>query len=233
LKDVYVLKPSASGPEGSLLEATDGNLYGGLGFGGVYHLGLVGSLNSSTGVLSFLYSFGANRADGVVPRAGLIQASDTNLYGVTAGGGQADVGVTFQLKLDGSYTELYSFVGSKFNSGVFADTLKQHTSGKFYGTTEVGGTHGLGSVYSLDMGLGPFVAMQKYQGTVGSKTQILGQGFTGATSVSYNGVPATSFSVLSDTYMTAVVPAGASSGSIAVTTPSGILTSDKIFVVKN
>ncbi len=233
LKDIYILKPSASGPSGPLLEGMDGNLYGGLDFGGTYHLGLVGSLNGSTNVLSFLYSFGADRADGIGVNGGLVQASDTNLYGVTTGGGQEFVGVIFQLMLSGSYTPLYSFVPSQLSSGVLANTLKQHTSGKLYGTTELGGTHGLGSVYSLDMGLGPFVAMQKYQGTVGSKTQILGQGFTGATSVSYNGVPATSFSVLSDTYMTAVVPAGASSGSIAVTTPSGILTSDKIFVVKN
>jgi len=204
-----------------------------LGFGGVYHLGLVGSLNSSTGVLSFLYSFGANRADGVVPHAGLVQASDTNLYGVTAGGGQADVGVIFQLKLDGTYTELYSFVGSKFNSGVFADTLKQHTSGKFYGTTEVGGTHGLGSAYSLDMGLGSFVTFVQPTGSVGQAAQILSQGLTGTTSVTFNGVPASSFTIVNDTYMTAVVPSGATTGKVVVTTPGGALTSNVSFRVVN
>ena len=233
LKDVYILRPTAAEPAGPLVEAADGNLYGGLDFGGTYNLGLVASLNSTTGVLSTLYSFGANRADGVVPNGGLVQASDTNFYGLTAGGGQGDVGVIFQLKLDGSYAPLYSFVPSQFNSGVLAYTLTQHTGGKFYGTTEVGGTHGLGSVYSLDMGLGPFVAFVQAAGSVGGTAQILGQGFTGTTSVTFNGIPATSFRVFADTYMTAVVPSGATTGKVVVTTPGGALTSNVSFRVVN
>jgi len=41
--------------------------------------------------------------------------------------------------------------------------------------------------------------------------QILGQGLTGST-VTINSVSATSFKVVSDTYMTAVVPTGATTG---------------------
>jgi hypothetical protein len=58
--------------------------------------------------------------------------------------------------------------------------------------------------------------------------QILGQGFTGTTSVT-NGVAATKFSVVSDTYMTAVVPAGATTGAVVVATPAGNLTSNVSF----
>jgi hypothetical protein len=54
----------------------------------------------------------------------------------------------------------------------------------------------------------------------------------GTTSVSFNGIAAPSFKVLSDTYLTAVVPSGATTGPVVVTTPGGTLTSNKNFVVK-
>ena len=81
------------------------------------------------------------------------------------------------------------------------------------------------------MGLGPFVALARYHGRVGSTAQILGQGLSGATGVAFKGVAATSFKIMSDTYMTAVVPSGATTGPVVVTTPSGTLTSNKSFRV--
>ena len=54
---------------------------------------------------------------------------------------------------------------------------------------------------------------------------------TGATRVTFNGVAATKFSVVSDTYMTAVVPAGATTGAVVVATPAGNLTSNVSFRV--
>ena len=67
-------------------------------------------------------------------------------------------------------------------------------------------------------------------GRVGQMGPILGQGFTGATDVSINGVPA-SFTIVSDTYIQATVPQGATSGYVTVTTPSGVLTSNVPFNV--
>ncbi|MGB7584278.1 MAG: IPT/TIG domain-containing protein, partial [Terriglobales bacterium] len=59
---------------------------------------------------------------------------------------------------------------------------------------------------------------------------ILGQGFTGTSSVMLNGTPA-SFTVVSDTFIRATVPAGATTGYVTVTTPSGVLTSNVPFRV--
>lgn len=56
--------------------------------------------------------------------------------------------------------------------------------------------------------------------------QILGQGLTGSTAVTVNGISATSFKVVSDTYMTAFVPSGATTGPVVVTTRKGTLTSN-------
>ena len=93
----------------------------------------------------------------------------------------------------------------------------------------MGGTNFDGIVYRLDGGLGPFVTFIQPTGKVGKTAQILGQGLTGTTSVTFNGVPAAKFSVVSDTYMTAVVPAGASTGAVVVATPAGNLTSNVSF----
>jgi hypothetical protein len=59
---------------------------------------------------------------------------------------------------------------------------------------------------------------------------LVGQGFTGTTAVSLNGTPAT-FTVVSDTFIRATVPAGATSGYVTVTTPEGTLTSNVPFRV--
>jgi hypothetical protein len=60
---------------------------------------------------------------------------------------------------------------------------------------------------------------------------ITGSKFTGATAVTFNGTPVTSFTVDSPTQITAVVPAGATSGPISVTTPLGSATSATSFTV--
>ena len=110
--------------------------------------------------------------------------------------------------------------------------LVQHTNGKFYGATESGGfpVTNSGEFFSLDVGLGPFINLVLLSGKAGSTAQILGQGFTGTTSVKFNGVAAT-FTVVSDTYLTAKVPTTGSTGVITVVTPSKTLTSYRKFKV--
>jgi uncharacterized protein (TIGR03437 family) len=66
---------------------------------------------------------------------------------------------------------------------------------------------------------------------VGTAVTIQGNSFTGTTKVTFGGVAATSFQVLSDTQVGALVPAGAVSGHIAITTPGGTGTSTTNFTV--
>ena len=68
-------------------------------------------------------------------------------------------------------------------------------------------------------------------GPAGTSVTITGTAFTGTTAVTFNGVNATSFTVNSPTQITAVVPAGPTTGKIAVTTPSGTAESTTNFNV--
>ena len=216
-------------PISPVIEGSDGNLYGTAVQGGSSLGGVVFKL-SARGSLTILHNFrdASCPNDGQYPIAGLIQASDGNFYGATSKGGKTDAGVIFEVGADGSYSVLYDFDGGHGYGPV--SNLIQHTNGKIYGMTNQGGTSNSGVVYSLDLGLPPFVALARTWGRVGQAGGILGQGFTGATSVSLNGVPAP-FKVVSDTYLTATVPPGATSGYVTVTTPSGTLTSNKKFIV--
>jgi uncharacterized protein (TIGR03437 family) len=65
---------------------------------------------------------------------------------------------------------------------------------------------------------------------VGATIVILGNNLKGTTRVTFNGTPAT-FTVVSPTEIKAVVPAGATSGTITVTTATATLNSNPAFHV--
>jgi len=221
-----------SSPAGQLIEASDGNFYGTTALGGsgtacgANGCGTVFELTQQ-GSVSILYSFKGGREDGAEPVAGLAQATDGNLYGSTSSAGVSNAGTLYQITTGGTEKLLYSFVDSVGERP--GATLLQHTNGNFYGAAEGGGKYGEGSLYSLSMGLGPFVTFVLPAGRAGQSAQILGQGLNGTTGVTFNGIPATSFRVESDTFMTAVVPSGVTSGPVVVSTRTGLLTSNVNF----
>jgi uncharacterized repeat protein (TIGR03803 family) len=225
--------------ENGLIQASDGNFYGTTWEGGDYLAGSVVQL-TPTGTLTTLYSFCANPInyicpDGAVLTAGLMPATDGNSYGTTSVGGNAsNSGTIFQVTPAGALTTVHSFSNYPIDGAdPYAPPL-QATNGILYGTTwaGAGGANGAdGTVWSLDMGFGPFITFVLDSGKAGAKAEILGQGFTGTTGVSFNGTPAT-FAVKSDTYLTATVPVGATTGPVTVTTPSATLTSNVPFRVR-
>jgi hypothetical protein len=94
----------------------------------------------------------------------------------------------------------------------------------------VGGSAGHGVFFRLDAGLPPFVKFLTVYGRVGAHVVILGQGFATDSIVSFNGVLAVNPEI-HPTYIKAIVPDGATSGFITVTTGNGILHSNKVFVI--
>src|SRR5579872_1986911 len=214
----------------SLIQGSDGALYGTTGAGGNADHGIVFRV-SPAGKLTTLHSFcGLNCATGDSPGAGVIEGSDGNLYGSAGLAGLTYyAGALFEITSSGAFHTLYLFCSlDNCFDGWGPGQLMQATSGTFYGTTSGGGTSNHGTVYTLSEGLSPFVSARPSFGAAGQSITILGNNLTGATSVTFNGTPAT-FTVVSDTYIQVTVPAGATTGSIQVTLSSGMLFSNLPF----
>ena len=224
----YSLDCAANGgnPSGSLFQASDGNFYGATFNGGQYSMGVLFKLSQNF-AYSVLHNFGATFSEGTNASGGVMQATDGNLYGLDYLGSTFGDGTIYDFSLSGTFNTLYDWTSNVAAQG----QVSQHTNGTLYGVTYQGGTNNLGTVFSMNIGARAFVALVQYQGKSGGTAQILGQGFTGTTGVTFNGVPAASFKVVKDTYLTAVVPTGASSGPVVVTTPSGKLKSNRNFRV--
>ena len=218
---------------GRLIQGTDGSLYGTTAAGGTSDHGTVFRVSPS-GQLTTLHNFcGLSCPTGDSPISGVVQGSDGNLYGSTYYGGNTYyAGSLFQITPTGGFNTLYIFCAeTNCTDGWGPGALTQFTDGTFYGATSGGGATNNGTIFTLSMGLGSFVAARPNFGAAGRSITILGSGFTGTTSVTFNGTPAT-FAVVSDTYIQAQVPEGATTGSIVVTTPNGSIASNLPFRIQ-
>ncbi len=160
--------PDGADPSGgTLVQGTDGSLYGTTQFGGgIFNCD--GGLTCGTvfkitlgGRLTTLHAF--NGADGYLPFGGLVQATDGNFYGTTQKGGanQANCGngtgggcgTVFKITPDGTFTTLYSFCSqSNCTDGYYPHgALVQGTDGNLYGTTfySCNGDCGGGTVFKI------------------------------------------------------------------------------------
>ncbi len=239
--------PDGVEPAAGLVQGTNGDLYGAASAGGSnvanceansepYGCGTVFKVTPS-GKLTTLHSF--DGTDGATPVAALIQATDGNFYGTASGGWPNGAGTVFKITPSGKLTTLHSFDGTDGAAPVAA--LVQATNGHFYGTTYYGGANSdcpikihylipCGTVFSLSVGLGPFVETNPTSGKVGTAVKILGTDLTGATSVTFNGTAAV-FKVVSASLIKTSVPEGATTGTVEVTTPKGTLKSNVVFRV--
>lgn len=131
-------------PVSSLMQASDGMLYGTTQEGGTNDLGTLFQYNPVTHTHVIKYSFSA--PTGRAPHGKLVQASDGNLYGCTIAGGVNDVGVIFQYNpVTEVYTkkiDLSNTLGSQPWGGMI-----EAFDGKLYGTTGGGGTNFGGVIF--------------------------------------------------------------------------------------
>jgi uncharacterized repeat protein (TIGR03803 family) len=203
-----------------LVQDAQGNLFGTTIYAAnSYNSGTVFEITPSNQYI-VLHSF--HFSGGVAPRNGLTLGNDGNLYGVAvnddfdAGGNYSNI---YEVTPAGEFTTL----STTYN--LPNGPILQGTDGSFYGTTEA-----YSLVFKLSNGLSPFVKTVPVAGKVGQSVLILANSLTGSTSVTFNGIAA-KFTVESDTYIRATVPAGATTGMVSVVTPSGTLNGNPQFVV--
>jgi uncharacterized repeat protein (TIGR03803 family) len=220
-------------PYAGLIQATDGNLYGTTYYGGSYTscgigvgCGTVFRVTTG-GALTTLHSF--DGTDGQYTFAGLVQATNGNLYGTTYAGGTSGDGTIFEISLSGSLTTLQNFAGTNGDFPVAG--VLQATNGELYGATAFGGGDSDGTVFSLNLGLGALMETLPTPANVGAAAATLGSNLTGTTGVRLNGAAA-SLKAVSNTTVPATVRTGATTGQVKAKTPSGTLTSNVIFKVQ-
>ena len=155
-------------PNSPITIGTDGNFYGTTFRGGANDYGTVYKL--SAGTLTTLYSFdagtdgaqsdGSNSGTTVIPIGPLVQAGNGSFYG-TAEVGANGTGVVYSITSAGILTSLYQFDATPFSSGNSSDSNVNDTGadpvggliigsdGALYGSTEFGGTNGVGLLFRL------------------------------------------------------------------------------------
>jgi hypothetical protein len=164
----------------------------------------------------------------------------TRYYGALSTDGGASFGANFQISAGlsnddkassgvdyGDYTWVDLYNGLAYpawadNSNSTSDNPNGNTKFDIY-TAKI----------NTNVVAGPVVisSFDPTHGPVGTKVKIIGTGFTGATSVKFNGTNAASFAVKSDTQVNAFVAAGSTTGPISVTAPGGTGTSAQNFKV--
>lgn len=148
-KRVDMTSANGQSPQGSLMLAANGNLYGMTvsGGGGAPAGGVIFEYNAGTSTYTKIYDFVASGANGSGPNGDLMQASNGKLYGMTRLGGSSGQGVIFEYDLGTStYTKKVDLALTT-SGGNPLGTLMQVNTGKVYGLATSGGSGSGGTLF--------------------------------------------------------------------------------------
>ncbi len=151
-------------PNGSMIVATNGKLYGITGNGGATNNGVLYEFDPFTGVYTKKVDF-AGASNGSYANGNLVQATNGKLYGLTAYGGANSLGVLFEYNITtNTLTKKIDFTGSATGSVPYGN-LVQATNGKLYGLTTAGGASGNGVLFEYDPATNVFIKKANFNGT--------------------------------------------------------------------
>ncbi|WP_158267480.1 choice-of-anchor tandem repeat GloVer-containing protein [Adhaeribacter arboris] len=132
-------------PEGNLIQATDGNLYGTAPSGGSKGYGTIFRITPG-GTFKVLHSFDFS-SNGRAPYGGLIQGNDGDFYGITYQGGKIGGGTIYKITPQGTITFIRDL---SFDDGVDSkSTLIKGKDGNLYGLTRTGGANVGGTIFKI------------------------------------------------------------------------------------
>lgn len=141
-------------PQSGLLQATDGNFYGTTVTGGANGFGTAYQM-TPTGSLTIIHNFANSNADGISPKASLIQigTNPVTVAGTTPVGGAYGFGTAFgvTMPLNGPGGETLFTLLASFDPSTASEPQSELLSsgGSLYGTFTAAGTSGVGGIYRI------------------------------------------------------------------------------------
>ncbi len=236
-----------------LVAGSDGNLYGATVWGGTAVYGTIFEM-STTGSYSVLHNFDAPFGAGAYSTP--MQHTSGRIFGMTARGGAAGKGVVYSLDNGvAPFVLLTSSIGTVGKSvGILGSGFSGTTRVTFNGTPAsfrvLNDTYLTAQVPAGESGFvlvttpsGTLVSSKVFKvtpkitgfgptsGPVGTTVTVTGSGLIQALKITVGGVQVGSFTFRSDTQVTFLVPSGAKTGKIVITTSGGKATSGQAFTV--
>ena len=151
-------------PAGSLVETSNGKLYGVSMWGGANGSGVIFSFDLSSLTLTKLKDFEDSDGANVLS---LMLATDGKLYGITSAGGNNNLGVIFSFDpATETFSKLFDF--DETEGAPSSGDLIQAADGKLYGTTVSGGLNSSGIIFSFDASSSIFTKVFDFDGLQGS-----------------------------------------------------------------
>jgi len=150
-------------PFGSLIQATNGKLYGMTAMGGTNDLGVMFEYDLSTSTFTKKVDF-AGASNGKNPYGDLVEADNGKLYGMTNLGGSNDWGVLFEYNPTGSVFTKKKDLNPTDGGGPMGSLMKAN-NGNLYGMTQSGGVNYLGVLFEYNPASSTFTKKVDFDGS--------------------------------------------------------------------
>jgi uncharacterized repeat protein (TIGR03803 family) len=145
---------SGAYPNGDLMQASNGKLYGMTSGGGINNLGVLFEFDLST--TTYRKGLDFDGTSGSYPWGTLTEASNGKLYGMAFMGGANYQGVLFEYDPStAGYVKKLDFNYSSDGTNPH-DSFIQAPDGKLYGMTSTGGAYGYGVIFQYDPSSGSY-----------------------------------------------------------------------------
>ncbi|HET9307927.1 MAG TPA: choice-of-anchor tandem repeat GloVer-containing protein [Candidatus Sulfotelmatobacter sp.] len=246
-------------PFAGLLQGPDGNFYGSATNGGANTAGTLFQITPG-GVFTKLFDLDSAVANGALPETTLMEHTNGVFYGLTSGGGSFASGEFYSLTLPKVNVNItlccnwwvildqpVTILGQGLRGAVavnFGSVAAQFQPGSDTFLTAFVPSGAIDAPVSVTLATGAQIETEQNahilptitnldpsSGSVGSQVNIVGGGFAATKKVTFGGVAATTFSVLTPGLIQATVPAGAVTGKVGVATPNGSALSPQTFTV--
>jgi uncharacterized repeat protein (TIGR03803 family) len=154
-------------PGGSLIEGSNGYLWGFSTYGGAHKSGTLFEFDPVGKGFTVMHSFN-DTLDGSPQYCNLVNIASM-YYGTTETGGDSASGVIYSYDyLSATYKDMYSF---KYTTGYNPYGTIINVKNKLYGMTSSGGTQNYGVIYSFDTAGTTYTVLHNFDNTGGSSPQ--------------------------------------------------------------